>query len=144
MGDINKPKININGIYIPDTYCIDTINDAISPNILNPNILNFNVSHKDYIQSFYDEKKYMEQYIYNLKYTNLQLLQHIHYLNNRCYLKNVTHNNTINFILNNYCQLKKLLTNSMSIYNQNLITIQVVEEEIYSINVIIQSFTNYI
>lgn len=111
--NINYSAINntIRGSYISDIYnCYFDVNK---------------------IKNQYIEKKnHLENQMLNIELINIDLYQNIHSLNKRCYFINVTHNNTINFIIANYVNLKKLLDDLILNYNKNIDKIKLLHKKI--------------
>jgi hypothetical protein len=81
-----------------------------------------------------EEKKYMEYQLQHLINKNNILLLEIKFLNKKYYCLNVTHNNTINFIIQNIQSLKSLLNRLTYIYNKNRYYIDLIKEKIHIIN----------
>jgi hypothetical protein len=79
-------------------------------------------------------KKYVEKHIGSLEYININILRYINCLNKQYYLINVTHSNTINFIMKTQLQLKQLLEKLIVIYNDNLYNINLITKKINIIN----------
>lgn len=88
---------------------------------------------KKIIESYVEEMIYIENHITQLEVDNIRLLQHIYFFDRRCYLSNITHSNTINFIMTNYRQLKHILDRLLFMYNKNLEYIMTNKEKIYNI-----------
>ena len=111
--NINYSAINntIRGSYISDIY-----NSYFDVN---------KIKHQ-----YIEEKNHLEKQMLNIELINIDLLQNIHSLNKRCYFINVTHNNTINFIIANYVNLKKLLDDLMINYNKNVDKIKLLNQKI--------------
>jgi hypothetical protein len=62
------------------------------------------------------------------------LLKNIRFLNKICCFKNITHSNSVNFIMKNYRPLKQLLNNYIIIYNDNLNKIIITKKKIDNID----------
>jgi hypothetical protein len=95
-----------------------------------PPIFNENDLEKHYIQ----ERKNMEKYFYDMKNVTKKLLKNIRFLNKICCFKNITHSNSVNFIMKNYSPLKQLLNNYIIIYNDNLNKIIITKKKIDNID----------
>lgn len=122
MNDINNDGLDNMNHIIKGTY---VSSDSINPKI--NSIL-------ETIYEYTNERNYMEQCLYNIQYINQTLSQKINYLQKRCDLINITHSNTMNFILANYIKLKKLLDNYITVYNNNLDNMLILRNNIYSLN----------
>jgi hypothetical protein len=131
---------------IPKSNPINTITGSYASNIiLNkldldnifylPSIFNESDLEKQYIE----DKKKLEKYLYDIELVNINLLIKIRFLNKRYCFVNITHNNTTNFIMKNYIQIKKMLDNYVVIYNKNLYKINLTKEKINNINLNILS-----
>jgi hypothetical protein len=131
---------------IPKSNPINTITGSYASNIiLNkldldnifylPSIFNESDLEKQYIE----DKKKLEKYLYDIELVNIKLLKKIRFLNKICCFVNITHNNTTNFIMKNYIQIKKMLDNYVVIYNKNLYKINLTKEKINNINLNILS-----
>lgn len=106
---------------------------------------NFYISDlKQLIEDYTKEKKHFESEIFQLESDNIRLLQNIFFFDRRCYFINITHSNTINFIIANYSQLKNILDKLILIYNKNLDYINFKKEKIYSINLTINTLKSNI
>lgn len=86
---------------------------------------------------YIEEKNNLEKQMANIELINIDLLQNIHSLNRRCYFINVTHNNTINFIIANYINLKKLLDDLISNYNNNVDKMKLLKQKLQYIELTI-------
>jgi hypothetical protein len=95
-----------------------------------PPIFNENDLEKYYIQ----ERKNMEKYFYDMKNVTKKLLRNIRFLNKICCFTNITHSNSVNFIMKNYRPLKQLLNNYIIIYNDNLNKIIITKKKIDNID----------
>lgn len=87
-----------------------------------------------------EEKKKIEVYLSKLEIINNKLLNCIEFLHKRCYFINTKHSNTINFVIANYLQLKNMLDNSISSYDNNFYEMEKLREKIYSIDVTVNNF----
>jgi hypothetical protein len=96
------------------------------------------------IKTHMNEQKYYEKKLYDTELSNIKLLQYINLLNKKCNLENTTHSNTINFILQNYRQLRYVLNNLLIIYNNNLNYITLTKEKIYDITISINTLKSNI
>ncbi len=119
----------------------NTIRGSYSP-VLNWNIFDFpinnNISYKEeLINEYIEEKKYLEKQIYEIEVNNINLLNNIYFFNKRCNYINITHSNTINFIIAHYRELKHILDKLIYIYNKNIYNINLLNEKIYEINMMI-------
>lgn len=92
---------------------------------------------KKLIEGYIEEKKNIQIHIYQLKIDNFRLLQHIHFLDKRRNIINITHSNTTNFIIANYQQIKNVLDRLITIYNKKLDYINLYNQKIYNINITI-------
>lgn len=111
----------------------------------------YNYQNNDFSNNFYisalhqiieehtEEKKKIQNHIFNIELDNTRLLQHIYFLERRCYFLNFTHSNTINFVLANYKQLKHILDRLVIMYNKNLDYINYIKEKIYNIDLSINT-----
>lgn len=127
---------NINNNFSPMK---NTIRGSYSP-ILNWKMFDFSntiYTNNELIEAYIEEKTYLQKQIYDIEINNISLLQYIHFLEKRCTLVNITHNNTINFIIAHYRELKHVLDNAISIYNKNLYNINLLNEKIYDITITI-------
>jgi len=113
MNHINKHINNINKEIF--------FNSFNSTNYLNNDLL-------------FTEIKCIEKYLNSLEYININILRYINCLNKQYYLINVTHSNTINFIMKTQLQLKQLLEKLIVIYNDNLYNINLITKKINIIN----------
>ena len=94
-------------------------------------------NNNELIEEYVEEKNYLQKQIYDIEINNIGLLQYISFLDKRCSFINITHNNTINFIIAHYRELKHILDNAIFIYNKNLYNIGLLNEKIYDINITI-------
>ena len=143
MNEINKHIHNIN-------KHMDNINkhlDNINKEIFYKRVYSFN-------QNYYDidildnnflitEKKSIEKYLNGLECINMNLLRYINFLNKQYYVINITHNNTINFILQNKLYVTKLLDKYVLVYNDNLYNINLIKKKINIINLTTLMFTPF-
>ena len=88
---------------------------------------------KELIDTYNQEKNHYKLQIYKLELENYKLLQPIYFLDMKCRFINITHNNTINFIMTNYSQIKSILDRLLNIYNKNIDDINFCKEKIYNI-----------
>ena len=79
-----------------------------------------------------------------LKSIIYSVIHYIYFLDKRCNFVNITHSNTINFIIAHYRELKHLLDNAIYIYNKNLYNISLLNEKIYDINITINNLKSKI
>jgi len=118
------------GSYISNYNNCNNYNKRLSDIFCLPPIFNENDLENYYIQ----ERKDLEKYFYKMKNVNKLLLQKIRFLNKISCITNVTHSNTINFIIKNNRQLKQLLNNQIIIFNENLNKIITTKEKIDNID----------
>jgi hypothetical protein len=102
--------------------------------ILNSNYFDFSNSFylsdlNQLIEGHIEEQTYFKKQIHKFELINIKLLQNIIFLDKRCNFVNITHSNTINFIIQNYRQLKHTLDNLIFIYNNNLDYINLLKEK---------------
>jgi hypothetical protein len=118
----------------------NTIRGSYSP-ILNWKMCDFSntiyKNNNELIEEYIEEKNYLQKQIYDIEINNIGLLQYIYILDKRCTFINITHNNTRNFIIAHYKELKHVLDNRILIYNKNLYNIGLLNEKIYNINITI-------
>jgi len=123
-------SINDNYITIRGSYS-STVNwdmfDFLNTKNINDNLIN----------NYNEEKKHLENEVYEIEFNNIYLLNCIYFLDRRCNFKNITHSNTINFIIAHYRELKQLLDKTIYNYNKNLYNISLLNEKIYEINMTI-------
>lgn len=143
MNEINKHIHNIN-------KHMDNINkhlDNINKEIFYKRVYSFN-------QNYYDidildnnflitEKKSIEKCLNSLECINMNILRYINFLNKQYYVINITHNNTINFILQNKLYVTKLLDKYVLVYNDNLYNINLIKKKINIINLTTLMFTPF-
>ena len=96
-------------------------------------------NNNELIEEYVEEKNYLQKQIYDIEINNIDLLQYIYILDKRCSFINITHNNTMNFIIAHYRELKNILDNAIFIYNKNLYNIGLLNEKIYDINITINN-----
>lgn len=130
--DLNYFNTTIRGTYTQNSDCQTN-------NFSNIFFSNSKSNLKELIEEYTKEKKYFENQLYQIELDNFKLLQYIHFLDKRCYFINLTHSNTINFIIANYRQLKNILDKLVIIYNNNLEYIKFNKEKIYNINMTINT-----
>ena len=73
----------------------------------------------------------------------MNILRYINFLNKQYYVINITHNNTINFILQNKLYVTKLLDKYVLVYNDNLYNINLIKKKINIINLTTLMFTPF-
>jgi len=123
---ISNPNNTITNSYVSVNYNnLDSDNTFFLPSIFNDN---------DLETQYIEDKKNMENYLYNIKLINMNLLKNIIFLNKICYNVNIKHSNTINFIMKNYIHIKKTLDNYLILYNENIIKINITNKKINDIN----------
>lgn len=116
----------------------DTTNNTIRGSYIS-DIYNYYVDVHKIKHKYIEEIIHLEKKIFNIELINIDLLKNIHSLNKRCYFINVTHNNTINFIIANYVNLKKLLEDLIFNYNKNIDNINLLKQQIQYIELKIDS-----
>lgn len=126
----NTPTSNPNNAIVGSYTSVNTNKSGLDNIFYLPSIFNDNDLEKQYIE----DKKNLEKYLYNIELINIQLLKKILFLNKICYFVNITHSNTINFIMKNNKNLKYLLDNYMFYYNKNLNKINLTKKKIDIIN----------
>ena len=89
------------------------------------------------------EKKSIEKCLNSLECINMNILRYINFLNKQYYVINITHNNTINFILQNKLYVTKLLDKYVLVYNDNLYNINLIKKKINIINLTTLMFTPF-
>ena len=139
MNDINKHMNDIN-------KHINDINSKMF--IISKRAYSFNSNYNDndilgINNLLIKEKKNIEKHIGSLEYINNNILRFIHFLNKQYYLINITHNNTINFIMQNKLQLKHLLDKLVFVYNDNLYNINLIKKKINIINLTTLMFSPF-
>jgi hypothetical protein len=114
-----------------NSYTSINYNNLDSDNIFFlPSIFNDNDLETQYIE----DKKNMENYLYNIKLINMNLLKNIRFLNKICYNVNIKNSNTINFVMKNDIYIKKILNNYIILYNENINKINITNRKINDIN----------
>jgi hypothetical protein len=116
-----------------------TINNTIRGTYDNTNSYSYNYIEeiKNTIKYLIYNKTILEENVTKLEYNNSIALRDIKLLDKIYYCTNITHNNTINFILKNNIQIKFLLDKVVSAYNRNSYDIELVKEKIYDISQLI-------
>jgi hypothetical protein len=132
MNDINKHMNDINS----KMFIISKRAYSFNSNYNDNDILGIN-------NLLIKEKKNIEKHIGSLEYINNNILRFIHFLNKQYYLINITHNNTINFIMQNKLQLKHLLDKLVFVYNDNLYNINLIKKKINIINLTTLMFSPF-
>jgi hypothetical protein len=135
MNEINKHTNNINKY-------MDNINkhlDNINKEMFYKRVYSFNQN--NYYDSLNNnflirEKNCIEKIVNRLECINMNILRYMDFFNKKYYVINITHNNTINFIMQNNSQLKKLLDKFVFVYNNNLYNINLIKNKINIINLI--------
>ena len=124
---ISKPNNTITNSYTSVNYNnLDSDNTFFLPSIFNDN---------DIETQYIEDKKNMENYLYNIKLINMNLLKNIQFLNKICYNVNIKNSNTINFVMKNYIYIKKILNNYIILYNENINKINITNRKINDINI---------
>ena len=134
MDEINKHVDNINKEIFYERVYSFTNYYHIDNNI-------FGCKHKNNI--LITEKKCIEKLLSSLESINMNLLRYIHFLNKQYCVINITHNNTINFLMQNKLQLKQLLDKLAFVYNNNLYNINLITKKINIINLTTTMFTPF-
>ena len=143
MNEINKHIHNINKHLDNINKHLDNINKEIfykrvysfNPNYYDIDILDNNL--------LITEKKSIEKCLNSLECINMNILRYINFLNKQYYVINITHNNTINFILQNKLYVTKLLDKYVLVYNDNLYNINLIKKKINIINLTTLMFTPF-
>jgi hypothetical protein len=73
----------------------------------------------------------LEQDILELEKNNINIVKNIYSLDKLLKIKNIKHSNTINFMILNYTQLNHTLYRLIKLYNINIYSIYVKQQEIY-------------
>ena len=123
-----------------------TIRGSYSP-ILNWQMFDFSntiYTNNELIEAYIEEKRCLKKQIYDIEINNISLIQYIYFLDKRCNFVNITHNNTMNFIIAHYRELKHVLDCTIHIYNKNVYNISLLNEKIYDINMIINNLKSKI
>jgi hypothetical protein len=124
---ISNPNNTITNSYTSVNYNnLDSDNTFFLPSIFNDN---------DIETQYIEDKKNMENYLYNIKLINMNLLKNIQFLNKICYNVNIKNSNTINFVMKNYIYIKKILNNYIILYNENINKINITNRKINDINI---------
>jgi len=116
-----------------------SINNTIRRTYDNTNIYSYNYIQeiKDTLNSLIYNKIILEENIKKLEYSNNIVLRDIKMIDKIYNCSNITHNNTINFIMKNSAQIKFLLDKVVSTYNRNTYDIELLKEKIYDISQLI-------
>ena len=136
MNEINKHIHNIN-------KHMDNINKQIFYKRVysfNPNYYDIDILDNNFLIT---EKKSIEKCLNSLECINMNILRYINFLNKQYYVINITHNNTINFILQNKLYVTKLLDKYVLVYNDNLYNINLIKKKINIINLTTLMFTPF-
>ena len=124
---ISNPNNTITNSYVSVNYNnLDSDNTFFLPSIFNDN---------DIETQYIEDKKNMENYLYNIKLINMNLLKNIRFLNKIYYYVNIKNNNTINFVMKNSIYIKKILNNYIILYNENINKINITNRKINDINI---------
>jgi len=92
------------------------------------------------INKLIEEKSMLEKQITQVEYFNMILLRDIRFLDRIYYGNNITHSNTINFIIKNSYQIKIVLDRLIKLYTSNLYIITSTKEKIYKIQESINTY----
>jgi hypothetical protein len=97
---------------------------------------NQNYYHMDILDNNFliTEKKSIEKCLNSLECINMNILRYINFLNKQYYVINISHNNTINFILQHKLELTQLLGKFVLVYNENVYNINLIKKKINIIN----------
>jgi len=134
MNEINKHMDNINKHMDNINKHLDNINKEIFYKRVysfNPNYYDIDILDNNFLIT---EKKSIEKYLNGLECINMNILRYINFLNKQYYVINITHNNTINFILQNKLYVTQLLDKYVLVYNDNLYNINLIKKKINIIN----------
>lgn len=134
MNEINKHINNINKHMDKINKHLDNINKEIFYKRVysfNPNYYDIDIFDNIFLIT---EKKSIEKHLNGLEYINMNILRYINFLNKKYYVINMSHNNTINFIIQNKLQLTTLLDKYVLVYNDNLYNINLIKKKINIIN----------
>jgi hypothetical protein len=134
MNEINKHINNINKHMDNINKHLDNINKEIFYKRVysfNPNYYDIDILDNNFLIT---EKKGIEKYLNGLECINMNILRYINFLNNQYYVINITHNNTINFLLQHKLQVTRLLDKYMLVYNDNLYNINLIKKKINIMN----------
>ncbi len=117
------------------------INNTVRGTYDKTNIYSYNYIEeiKNTINYLLYNKIVLEENIQKLENSNKILLRDIKLLDKICCLNNVTHNNTINFIIKNYSQIKFSLDKFINVYSRNSYEIEIIREKIYDISQLISA-----
>ena len=135
MDNVNKHMDNIHKeMFYKRVY-------SFNPNYFNINADIFGCTNKNNL--LITEKKCIETHLSRLECININLLRYIHFVNKQYCFINSSHNNTINFIMQNKLQLKQLLDKLAFVYNNNLYNINLITKKINIINLTTTMFTPF-
>ena len=143
MNEINKHIHNINKHLDNINKHLDNINKEIFYKRVysfNPNYYDIDILDNNFLIT---EKKSIEKCLNSLECINMNILRYINFLNKQYYVINITHNNTINFILQNKLYVTKLLDKYVLVYNDNLYNINLIKKKINIINLTTLMFTPF-
>jgi hypothetical protein len=143
MNEINKHIHNINKHMDNINKHLDNINKEIFYKRVysfNPNYYDIDILDNNFLIT---EKKSIEKCLNSLECINMNILRYINFLNKQYYVINITHNNTINFILQNKLYVTKLLDKYVLVYNDNLYNINLIKKKINIINLTTLMFTPF-
>jgi len=139
MNEINKYRNSIN----THADSINTHMNNINKKMLiltkklysfNPNYYDINIlGSKNINNLLIIEKNSIDTHLSSLECVNINILHYIKFLNTKYYVIN-THNNTINFIMQNQLQVKDLLDKLNFIYNDSLSKINLIKKKLNIIN----------
>ena len=130
MNEINKHIHNINKHMDNINKHLDNINKDIFYKRVysfNPNYFDIDIMDNNFLIT---EKKSIEKCLNSLECINMNILRYINFLNKQYYVINITHNNTINFILQNKLYVTKLLDKYVLVYNDNLYNINLIKKKL--------------
>ena len=134
MNEINKHIHNINKHMDNINKHLDNINKEIFYKRVysfNPNYYDIDIMENNFLIT---EKKSIEKCLNSLESINMNVFRYINFLNKQYYVINITHNNTINFIIQNKLYVTKLLDKYVLVYNDNLYNINLIKKKINIIN----------
>jgi hypothetical protein len=143
MNEINKHMDKINKHMDKINKHLDNINKEIFYKRVysfNPNYYDIDILDNNFLIT---EKKSIEKCLNSLECINMNILRYINFLNKQYYVINITHNNTINFILQNKLYVTKLLDKYVLVYNDNLYNINLIKKKINIINLTTLMFTPF-
>jgi hypothetical protein len=86
------------------------------------------------INDLIEDINILERHIDNIEYTNSYLLKDIKFLDKIYNYDNITHNNTINFIMKNSRNIKFMLDKIINAYEKNIYKIELLKERIIYMN----------